>query len=163
MAKNYNYYVIVGDNGYGMSQDWSDILQAAKYLRNEWHRGFQTEEEGYEYIKEQSMMRYALRSAGICDIDTLCAQKIVLLEDPEDPEPPKATVATGRAVCTLGGRLKSSHNFTRPVIQKVNSLAEYLAQDEEENEPADKQQQKDKAELYKAFEAWYSDQVHEKK
>ena len=162
MAKNYNYYVIIGDNGYGMSQDWSDILQAAKYLRNEWHRGFQTEEEGYEYIKEQSMMRYALRSAGICDIDTLCAQKIVLLEDPEAAEAPKAPIATGRASRTLGGRCKASHSFVRPVICKGTSLAEYLAQDAEEDAPADKQQ-KEKADLYKAFEAWYSDHMQEKK
>ena len=79
MAQRFNYYVIVGDNGYGMSQDFSDIVQAAKQLRNEWHRGFQTEEEAYEYIKDQTFFRYALRSAGICDIDTLRAQKIILL------------------------------------------------------------------------------------
>ena len=53
MAQNYNYYAIIGNNGYGLSSDWSDIASNAKLLQNEWHRGFQTEEEAYSWLIEQ--------------------------------------------------------------------------------------------------------------
>lgn len=157
MARNYNYYAVVGDNGYGMSTDWSDIVQAAKHLRNEWHRGFQTEVEAYEYIKEQSMFRYALRSAGICDIDTLCTQKLVLLDDPATPLP------GGRVARTVGQRCNSYRPAVKPRIVKNMSLAECLALDDEEDKPATGlAQQNNRDELFKAFEAWYTDHMQQK-
>ena len=154
MAQRYNYYSIVGDNGYGMSPDFSDIIQAAKYLRNEWHRGFQTEDEAYEYIKEQTMFRYALRSAGICDIDTLLAQKIVLLDEPV------ASRTTVDTIRQAGGRYNRSYQDVRRPVRSRSSLDDCLAEDEEEDTPASSHpDSKDKGELYKVFEAWYNDYV----
>ena len=152
MAQRFNYYVIVGDNGYGMSQDFSDIVQAAKQLRNEWHRGFQTEEEAYEYIKDQTFFRYALRSAGICDIDTLRAQKIVLLDDPVPTQSPARAART-----VAGGRYSTYPAPVKPRVIKGLSLADCLDMEEEEDKHiASQQDQKNKDNLFKAFMEWYS-------
>ncbi len=158
MAQRYNYYTIVGDNGYGMSPDFSDIIQAAKHLHNEWHRGFQTEEEAYEYIKDQTFFRYALRAAGICDLDTLRTQKIVLLDEPVSARTPV------RAARTLGGRYTRPYQDIGTSVRRSNSLADCLAEDEEEDIPADSQYKpKEKEELYKVFEAWYTDYMQKMK
>ena len=85
MAQNYNYYAIIGNNGYGLSFDWSDIASNAKLLQNEWHRGFQTEEEAYDWLIEQVGMRSRLSACGICDLDTLRSQRLVTIDSVQRP------------------------------------------------------------------------------
>ena len=115
MARNFNYYAAVGDNGYALSQDWADIVSAAKLLTNEWHRGFQTEVEAYDYIQDQMMLKRSMKSLQVCDLKTLRMQKIVILDSV--PEPVAAlTRPQGQ------GALKRT----------FSSLAESLAAEEDE-------------------------------
>lgn len=120
MARNFNYYAAVGDNGYALSPDWADIVSAAKQLTNEWHRGFQTEEDAYDYIQDQMMLKRSMKSLQVCDLNTLRMQKIVILDSVSDraSTPRRASV--------------------QPVMQRTyNSLAECLAADDEEDEKAE--------------------------
>lgn len=85
MPQNYNCYAIVGNNGYGMSQDWPDIVSYAKLLESEWHRGFQTEEDAYDWLVQQIGMRSRLNANGICDLDTLRNQRLVIIDSVQRP------------------------------------------------------------------------------
>lgn len=78
---NFNYYAIVGNNGYGLSSDWPDIVSYAKLLESEWHRGFQTEEEAYEWLSHQVSMRSRLNAFGMCDLATLRSQRLVIIDN----------------------------------------------------------------------------------
>ena len=86
MAQNFNYYAIIGNNGYGLSSDWSEITSQAKFLQNEWHKGFQTDEEAYDWLVEQARLRRRLNSNGICDLATLRSQKLVVIDSVQHPE-----------------------------------------------------------------------------
>lgn len=85
MSQNFNFYAIVGNNGYGMSPVWSDIVSYAKLLESEWHRGFQTEEDAYDWLVEQVGMRSRLNANGICDLDTLRSQQLVTIDIVQRP------------------------------------------------------------------------------
>lgn len=85
MAQNFNFYAIIGNNGYGLSSDWSDIASQAKFLQNEWHKGFQSEEEAYNWLVEQVGMRSRLNACGICDLDTLRSQRLVTIDSVQRP------------------------------------------------------------------------------
>lgn len=81
MARRFKYYAIIGNNGYGMSPDWSEIKSFYKYLQSECHQGFQTEEEAYEWIWEQAGRRSKLKTSGLCDLITLRNQHLVLVKE----------------------------------------------------------------------------------
>ena len=85
MAQNHNCYAIIGNNGYGMSSDWPDIVSYAKLLESEWHRGFQTEDDAYDWLVEQVGMRSRLNANGICDLDTLRSQRLVIIDNVQRP------------------------------------------------------------------------------
>ncbi len=85
MAQNFNYYAIVGNNGYGLYSGWSDVVSNAKFLQNEWHRGFQTEEEAYDWLCKQVGMRSRLNSYGMCDLSTLRSQRLVVIDNVQRP------------------------------------------------------------------------------
>ena len=86
MPQNHNFYAIIGNNGYGLSSDWSDIASQAKFLQNEWHKGFQSEEEAYNWLVEQVGMRSRLNANGICDLATLRSQRLVVVDAVQRPE-----------------------------------------------------------------------------
>ena len=54
MAQKNKCYAIIGDNGYGLSQDWSEITSYVKVLQKEMHHGFRTEEEAYEWLESHN-------------------------------------------------------------------------------------------------------------
>lgn len=83
--KNHKHYAIIGNNGYGMSQEWSDIVSYAKVLENEWHKGFQTEEDAYEWLSYQVGMRSRLNAYGMCDLATLRSQRLVVIDNVQRP------------------------------------------------------------------------------
>ena len=83
MSKKFKYYAIVGNNGYGLSESWDNIVANADILENEWHKGFQTTEDAYNWILLQAAMRNGLKRAGICSLGELERQRIVIVEDRE--------------------------------------------------------------------------------
>ncbi len=85
MAQNHNFYAIIGNNGYGMFREWSDIVSSSKLLQNEWHRGFHTEEEAYDWLVEQASMRSRLNAYGMCDLATLRSQGLVTIDNVQRP------------------------------------------------------------------------------
>ncbi len=85
MSQNFKFYAIVGNNGYGLYTDWYDLLSNVKLLQNEWHRGFQTEEEAYDWLVQQIGMRSRLNANGICDLDTLRNQRLVIIDSIQRP------------------------------------------------------------------------------
>ena len=85
MAQNYSFYAIVGNNGYGMSSQWEDIVSYAKLLESEWHRGFQTDVDAYEWLAYQVSMRSRLNAHGMCDLATLRSQQLVIIDNVQRP------------------------------------------------------------------------------
>ena len=71
MAQNHNCYAIIGNNGYGLSSNWEELISYSKFLQNEWHKGFQTEEDAYNWLVDQCSMRSRLNAFGMCDLATL--------------------------------------------------------------------------------------------
>lgn len=135
MAQNYNYYAIIGNNGYGMSPDWPDIVSYAKLLEGEWHRGFQTEEEAYGWLKEQVGMRGRLNASGMCDLATLRSQRLVIADQIR--------------------RSVQETFYRKPApIEEVSSLEELEETFKElASKKADKEKARKKA-LVKHFEKW---------
>lgn len=85
MPQNHNYYAIIGNNGYGMSSDWEETISYAKFLQNEWHKGFQTEEDAYNWLVDQCAMRSRLNAYGMCDLATLRSQRLVTIDNVQRP------------------------------------------------------------------------------
>lgn len=85
MAQNHNYYAIIGNNGYGLSPSWEDIISYAKLLESEWHRGFQTDVDAYEWLSHQVSMRSRLNAHGMCDLATLRSQQLVIIDNVQRP------------------------------------------------------------------------------
>ena len=81
MAQKNKCYAIIGDNGYGLSPDWSEITSYFKVLQKEMHHGFQKEEEAYEWLEEQSFARYRISACGLCDLPTLLSRRLVIIDD----------------------------------------------------------------------------------
>ena len=46
MAQKNKFYVIIGDNGYGLSKDWSEITSYFKVLQKEMHMYYEKNEKG---------------------------------------------------------------------------------------------------------------------
>lgn len=86
MAQNHNVYAIIGTNGYGMFSNWPDLVSSAKLLKSEWHRGFHTEEEAYEWLQDQAATRHRISACGLCDLPTLQSQHLVIIDDYQHPE-----------------------------------------------------------------------------
>lgn len=136
MAQNHNYYAIIGNNGYGMSSDWEEAISYSKFLQNEWHKGFQTEEDAYNWLVDQCAMRSRLNAYGMCDLATLRSQRLVTIDNVVQ-KPARDTFCR------------------KPVpIEEVSSLEEL---DEAVNEltckKADKKKTRKKT-LLKHFEKW---------
>ncbi len=85
MAQNHNCYAIIGNNGYGMSSNWEELISYSKFLQNEWHKGFQTEEDAYNWLVDQCAMRSRLNAYGMCDLATLRSQRLVTIDNVQKP------------------------------------------------------------------------------
>ena len=51
MSQKYNYYGIVGSNGYGIVKYWSQCSQCLKYFKAVQQKGVYTKEDAYKWIK----------------------------------------------------------------------------------------------------------------
>lgn len=138
-SQKHKIYATVGDNGYCMSPNWSYNSSSASSLDNFWHHGFDTEEEAYDWLRDQIQMRWPVKKYDMCDLDTLRKEKLVLVEEP------KNVAQKSAGPCTI----------TKP----RKSLKEYL--DEEDDEipvPVPRGRKRDfKQELVRAFDAWLTD------
>ena len=90
MAQNHNCYAIIGNNGYGLSSNWEELISYSKFLQNEWHKGFQTEEDAYNWLVDQCSMRSRLNAFGMCDLATLRSQRLVTIDN-NVPKPSRDT------------------------------------------------------------------------
>ena len=80
--RNYKLYAIVGDNGYGMTDNWREASAFLDDLDNGWPKGFNNEEEAYDYICNQCKLKWSLRK-NICSLDTLLEKKFIKLDEPD--------------------------------------------------------------------------------
>lgn len=80
--RNYKLYAVVGDNGYGMTDNWGEASAFLDDLDNGWPKGFNNEEEAYNYICNQCKLKWSLRK-NICSLDTLRENKIIKLDEPD--------------------------------------------------------------------------------
>ena len=136
--QKHNVYATIGDNGYCMSDNWSENSSLAGSLDNFWHHGFDTEEEAYEWLSVQVAMRWPLKKYGICDLDTLRKKKMILIEEAKNTE------------------LKPTMQY---VTLPKKSLKEVLDEDDNDDDislPRGRTHDF-KQELIKAFDAWLTD------
>ena len=143
MAQNHRVYAIIGNNGYGMSPDWEETISYAKFLQNEWHKGFQTEEEAYDWLVDQCSMRSRLNAYGMCDLATLRSQRLVTI----DNNMPKSVRET---FCP-----KPSS------VEEVNSLEELDASISELTSQKSGKKKARKKALVKQFEKWLDSYLDE--
>ena len=80
--QNWNYYATVGDNGYGLSDKWAEIDASDDFIKKGWKKGFNSEEEAYEWIQMRCKKKWAFQD-GICSFDYLRQNKFFILEEPE--------------------------------------------------------------------------------
>ncbi len=88
--RKWKIYAVVGDNGYGMTDNWREASAFLDHLTNGWPKGFNSEEEAYDYICNQCKLKWSFKN-GICSLDTLYKKKFVLLDEP-DTDVNKASV-----------------------------------------------------------------------
>lgn len=81
MSEKFKYYAIIGNNGYGMTKNWSDIVDNAEHYQAEWHKGFSTKDEAYSWILLQAGMRHNLNQNGVCSLSTLESRKFIFLDE----------------------------------------------------------------------------------
>jgi len=79
--RKWKFYAVVGDNGYGITNDWGQASASLDYITNGWPKGFNSEEEAYEYICDQGKLKWSLRNS-ICSFDKLHEKQFVLLDEP---------------------------------------------------------------------------------
>lgn len=81
MAKKQKFYAIVGSNGYGLFDNWSDCLYCLKYFRKKIYKKFQDLDNAYNWIYEKSFElaeeRYVYYAMNTIDIEALKEQKLV--------------------------------------------------------------------------------------
>ena len=140
MAK-YKFYAIVGDNGYGLTNNWNDIVSVTDYLIGSWPKGFNTEEEAYDWINRNCKLKWAFRN-GICSLDTLRDKKFVILDEPG---------------------MDSGSNSVKPMVvsSAKKTLKDLLDEDDNDDVPIIPmncgRKRNYKQELVKAFDAWLTD------
>ena len=138
---NWKIYAVVGDNGYGMTDEWRQAAAFLDYLSNGWPKGFNNEEEAYKYICDQCKLKWSLRNE-ICSLDTLRQKKFILTDKPEPemdviPDSQKPVMKT------------SSTNTLRKLLEEDGDIP---------NIPLSCGRPRNyKNELVKAFDAWLTD------
>ena len=60
MSQKYNYYGIVGSNGYGIVKYWSQCSKCLKYFKAVQQKGFYTKEDAYKWIKRRFVLHMYL-------------------------------------------------------------------------------------------------------
>ena len=62
-------------------KNWSDIVDNAEHYQAEWHKGFSTKDEAYNWILLQAGMRHNLNQNGVCSLSTLESRKFIFLDE----------------------------------------------------------------------------------
>lgn len=71
MKSNYNFYAIIGTNGYGIVKSWNQVLKCKKYFRSFKSKGFFTEQSAYDWIVETFQNEYNILNHEFCGLDYL--------------------------------------------------------------------------------------------
>ena len=51
--KRKNYYALFGEDGFGIYENWEDVVEQRRFLRKCNAKGFDTAEDAFEYAKDQ--------------------------------------------------------------------------------------------------------------
>ena len=159
MAQNFNYYNLVGDNGYGLFSSWDDLQEAVLKMKGSlFFHGYSTAKDAYNGILKNVMFRWRIRKVGVIDLPTLMNKQLVLLDGNEDDvteQPAPSTVGSiYRKRAKTGGRVS---------MKKCDSLDEILDEDSNTEELVE-QTSKDKQEeeeMYQLFKSWYKNRKKE--
>ena len=79
MKSNYNFYAIVGRNGYGIVKSWNQCLKCKKYFIAFKSKGFITEQSAYDWIVQTFMNTYNADDHEFCGLDYLKQNELYFL------------------------------------------------------------------------------------
>ena len=79
MSQKYNYYGIVGSNGYGMVKYWSQCSKCLKYFKAVQQKGFYTKEDAYKWIKTTFCTAYVFDDYEFKPLKDLERQELVFI------------------------------------------------------------------------------------
>ena len=99
--QKWQFYAVVGDNGYGLADDWRQASAFLDNLDNGWPKGFNSEEEAYEAIEEYKAALNARLTEYIAEDITQFLTGLDMMRD---------GLSTGDADRVIGGNV---------VIQRV--------------------------------------------
>ena len=162
MAQNKKFYSLVGDNGYGLFTSWDDLQEKALKLEgNLRFYKFSTAKEAYNEILKSSVFRWRIRRVGVIDLPSLLKKQFVLLGSYEDDT--DVDIEEQDVPATVGSIFqKAANRGGRACGRKYGTLAELLAEDDEEQ--ADTQVQPedpDKEKFVQMCVKWYENHKNE--
>ena len=152
MAQKFNYYNLVGDNGYGLFTSWDDLQEAALQLEGSlFFRGYLTEREAYNGILKNVMFRWKIRQAGVIDLAALMKKQLVLLDDTDE------VAEEQYAPATLGSVYRKRASSGGRAIRRQGRLEDLLAEEDEEQDCSVQHVSKkhEEEEMYQLFKSWY--------
>lgn len=80
MAQNFNYYAIVGSNGYGIVKTWHKCNRCLKYFKRSQQKGFFTVEDAYCWLKDEFSRQYSFAPSSIISMAELEAQELFFIK-----------------------------------------------------------------------------------
>ncbi len=158
MSKRFNYYNLVGDNGYGLFSSWDDLQEAALKLKGSLSfRGYLTAREAYNGILKNVMFRWKIRQVGVIDLAALMKKQLVLLDNTEEVDEDQDAPATVGSIYR-----KKTKTGGRVCMKKCDSLDEILDEEDIVQEPVEQTAtDKQEEEMYQLFKSWYKNRKKE--
>ena len=168
MAQNKKFYSLVGDNGYGLFTTWDDLQEAAIRLEGSLtYRKLPTARDAYKAILKDVMFRWRIKKVGVMDLASLLKKQFVLLDEDADADEDDTDVDIDaeeqEAPVTVGSIYqKPSNKGGRVCGRKYGTLAELLAEDDEEQTVTQAQpEDPDKENFVQMCVKWYEKHKNE--
>ena len=80
MAQKFNYYAIVGSNGYGLVKSWYDCNRCLKYFKRSQQKGFFSVEDAYNWIKEVFSQQYSSAPSSFISMTELEVKELFFIK-----------------------------------------------------------------------------------
>ena len=79
MSQKFNYYGMVGSNGYGIVESWKHCSSCSKYFKCFRQKGFYTSEDAYDWITEIFSSNYVDSRYEFVPLEKLLKDKLVFI------------------------------------------------------------------------------------
>lgn len=80
MNNKFNFYAVVGSNGYGILNSWSDVERCRKYFKQVNCKGFYIYQDAYTWLKAEFCKKYSLGSYNFIPMQALKAEELHFLK-----------------------------------------------------------------------------------